>query len=151
MQTDPANPSGPQPGAAKVSKSDAEWREQLTPEQYRVTRQAGTEHPYGPAYEEFNGQGAGNYHCVCCGARLFSSGEKFHSGCGWPSFYDPAEAENVEERVDTSHGMHRVEVVCRVCDAHLGHVFEGEGYGTPTDRRFCINAAALDYRPAEAG
>lgn len=143
------NPEAPDP--AKVSKTDEEWRRQLTPEQYRVTRRAGTEHPYGEAYEEFNQQGSGTYHCVCCDAPLFSSKEKFHSGCGWPSFYDPAEAENVEERLDTSHGMHRIEVVCRICDAHLGHVFEGEGYNTPTDRRFCINAAALDFRPHGSG
>lgn len=131
----------------KVTKTDDEWRKKLTPEQYAVTRHAATESPFGKAYEEFNAQGEGTYYCVCCGAELFTSKEKFHSGCGWPSFYDPSKAKNVAEHVDDSHGMHRVEVVCKRCDAHLGHVFEKEGYKTPTDRRFCINAAALNFVP----
>jgi peptide-methionine (R)-S-oxide reductase len=131
----------------KVTKSDEEWRKKLTPEQYAVTRHAATESPFGKAYEEFNAQGEGTYYCVCCGAELFTSKEKFHSGCGWPSFYDQSKAKNVAEHVDDSHGMHRVEVVCSRCDAHLGHVFEKEGYNTPTDRRFCINAAALLFVP----
>jgi len=129
----------------KVIKTDEEWRKRLTPEQYAVTRHAATESPFGKAYEEFNAQGEGTYYCVCCGAELFTSKEKFHSGCGWPSFYDPSKAKNVEEKVDESHGMRRVEVVCKRCDAHLGHVFEKEGYKTPTDRRFCINAASLNF------
>jgi len=130
---------------SKVTKTDDEWRKKLTPEQYAVTRHAATESPFGEAYEKFNAQGEGTYYCVCCGAELFTSKEKFHSGCGWPSFYDQSKAKNVAEHVDDSHGMHRVEVVCKRCDAHLGHVFEKEGYATPTDRRFCINAAALNY------
>jgi peptide-methionine (R)-S-oxide reductase len=129
----------------KVVKTDEEWRKLLTPEQYRVTRTAGTERPFGEAYEEFNKQGEGTYFCVCCNAELFTSNEKFHSGCGWPSFYDSSKAKGVLEKRDDSHGMVRIETVCKRCDAHLGHVFEGEGYKTPTNRRFCINAASLKF------
>ncbi len=132
---------------AKVIKTDEEWRKKLTPEQYAITRQAATEAPNGKAYEVFNKQGEGTYYCVCCGAELFTSNEKFHSGCGWPSFYDATKANNVLERVDNSSGMRRVETICKRCDAHLGHVFEKEGYKTPTDRRFCINGAALLFVP----
>jgi peptide-methionine (R)-S-oxide reductase len=134
---------------SKVMKSDDEWRKKLTPEQFAVTREAATERPYGAAYEKFNAEGAGTYYCVCCGAELFTSGEKFHSGCGWPSFYDASKAKNVLERRDDSAGMVRIETVCKRCDAHLGHVFEGESVSanTPTKRRFCINAAALLYVP----
>ena len=133
--------------AEKVVKTDEEWRKLLTPEQYRVTRTAGTERPFGAAYEEFNNQGEGTYFCVGCNAELFTSNEKFHSGCGWPSFYDSSKAKGVLEKKDVSHGMVRIETVCKRCDAHLGHVFEGEGYKTPTNRRFCINAAALKFVP----
>ncbi len=143
-----STPSKPATAPDKVVKTDEEWRKQLTPEQYRVTRQAGTEAPGGAAYEEFNKQGEGTYYCVCCGAELFTSKEKFHSGCGWPSFYDTSKAKGVLERRDTSHGMARIETVCKRCDAHLGHVFEGEGFATPTNRRFCINGAALKFVPA---
>ena len=132
---------------AKVMKSDEEWRKKLTPEQFAITRQAATERPFGAAYEKFNAEGEGTYYCVCCGAELFTSSEKFHSGCGWPSFYDSSKAKNVLERKDDSHGMVRIETVCKRCDAHLGHVFEKEGYKTPTDRRFCINGAALVFVP----
>lgn len=132
---------------AKVMKSEEEWRKKLTPEQYAITRQASTERPFGAAYEKFNAEGEGTYYCVCCGAELFTSNEKFHSGCGWPSFYDASKAKNVLERRDDSHGMLRIETVCKRCDAHLGHVFEKEGYKTPTDRRFCINGAALLFVP----
>ena len=133
--------------SAKVMKSDDEWKKKLSDEQYAVTRQAATERPFGAAYEKFNAEGDGTYYCVCCGAELFTSSEKFHSGCGWPSFYDQAKAKNVAERVDTSLGTRRTETVCKRCDAHLGHVFEGEGFKTPTNRRFCINAAALNFVP----
>jgi peptide-methionine (R)-S-oxide reductase len=131
----------------KVIKTDEEWRKKLTPEQFAITRRAGTERAHGPAYEKFEKEGEGTYYCVCCGGELFTSKEKFHSGCGWPSFYDASKANNVLERVDTSHGMRRVETVCKRCEAHLGHVFDGEGYKTPTDRRFCINGAALVFVP----
>lgn len=131
----------------KVVKTEDEWRKLLTPEQFAITRKAGTERPNGPAYEKFEKEGEGAYHCVCCGVELFTSNEKFHSGCGWPSFYDASKAKNVLEKVDNSHGMRRVETVCKRCDAHLGHVFDGEGYKTPTDRRFCINGAALVFVP----
>ena len=128
-----------------VSLSEDEWKKRLTDEQYRVTRLAGTERPFGAIYEEFEKQGEGTYYCVCCGVELFTSKEKFHSGCGWPSFYDASTAKNVLERPDHSHGMVRVETLCKRCGAHLGHVFEGESVSaaTPTKRRFCINGVAL--------
>lgn len=133
----------PMQSTDKVTKTDEEWRKQLTPEQYAVTRHAHTERPYGATYEEFNNQGEGTYYCVCCGAELFTSKEKFHSGCGWPSFYDQSKAKGVAEHRDPDG--HRVEVVCKRCDAHLGHVFDGEGFSTPTNRRFCINGVALKF------
>jgi peptide-methionine (R)-S-oxide reductase len=138
----------PEEPADKVVKSDAEWRETLTPEQYRILRKAGTEAPHGAVYKEFKKQGEGTYHCAGCGALLFSSKEKFDSGCGWPSFYDPAKAQNVKTRKDVTLGMVRVEVICAKCEGHLGHVFEGEGYDTPTDLRYCINGVGLKFVPA---
>ena len=131
----------------EIVKSETDWQKMLTPEQFQVTRMRGTERPNGAAYEEFEKQGEGTYYCVCCGAELFTSKEKFHSGCGWPSFYDSSKAKGVLEKTDNSHGMRRIETVCKRCDAHLGHVFEGEGYKTPTDRRFCINGVALKFVP----
>jgi peptide-methionine (R)-S-oxide reductase len=141
----PEDPSSPAP---KIEKSDAEWRAQLTPEQYRVLRQAGTERPHGEDYEEFKNHPAGSYHCAGCDTLLFTTTEKFDSGCGWPSFYDPAKAENVIQRADYSLGGVRTEVLCAVCGGHLGHVFEGEGFATPTDQRYCINGVALKFVPA---
>ena len=138
----PAEPSG------KVVKSDEDWKKVLTPEQYRILREAGTERPNGEVYKEFKHQGEGSYHCAGCGALLFTSKQKFDSGCGWPSFFDPAKAENVRTRTDTSMGNIRTEVLCAKCDGHLGHVFEGEGFGTPTDKRYCINGGGLKYVPA---
>jgi peptide-methionine (R)-S-oxide reductase len=132
----------------KIAKSDEEWRKTLTPEQYHVLRQAGTERPFGPAYEEFKKQGEGKYVCGGCGAELFSSKEKFDSHCGWPSFYDPANATNVIARDDRSGGMVRTEVLCAQCGGHLGHVFKGEGFDTPTDQRYCINGVSLKFVPA---
>lgn len=134
--------------AAKVVKTEEEWRKSLTPEQYRVLRQAGTERAFGAAYEEFKKQGVGTYVCGGCGAELFSSKEKFDSHCGWPSFYDPANAKNVVTKEDFSAGMARTEVLCAVCDGHLGHVFKGEGFPTPTDKRYCINGVSLKFIPA---
>ena len=139
----------PEEPAAKVVKSDEEWRKLLSPEQFHILREAGTERPNGKVYKEFKAQGAGTYHCAGCGALLFSSKEKFDSGCGWPSFYDPAKAENVSLKVDKSLGMVRTEVVCAKCDGHLGHVFEGEGFDTPTDKRYCINGVGLKFVPAK--
>ena len=132
-----------------VVKADAEWQAELTPEQYRVLRQAGTERPFGDIYEQFKEQGAGTYYCAGCNAELFSSNEKFDSHCGWPSFYDPANAKNVETRDDDSLGTVRTEVLCAVCGGHLGHVFKGEGFDTPTDQRYCINGVALKFVPGE--
>jgi peptide-methionine (R)-S-oxide reductase len=140
--------SNPSPANASANRTDEEWKKILTPEQYRVLRQAGTERPVGPAYEEFKKQGGGTYVCAGCGAELFSSKEKFDSHCGWPSFYDPANARNVTTRSDNSAGMTRVEVNCAKCGGHLGHVFKGEGYATPTDTRYCINGVSLRFIPA---
>ncbi len=139
----PAEPSG------KVEKTDAEWRKQLTPQQYHILRESGTEAPNGAVYKEFKHQGAGTYHCAGCGALLFSSKEKFDSGCGWPSFYDPAKAQNVTTKRDISTGSVRIEVNCAKCGGHLGHVFEGEGFDTPTDKRYCINGGGLTFVPAK--
>lgn len=143
MSTADKAPEQPQ---KPVTKTDAEWRKQLTPEQYRIARQAGTERPNGDIYHEFKKQGAGTYYCVGCNAELFSSTEKFDSHCGWPSFYDPSKAKNVKSVRDPD-GF-RIEVRCAVCDSHLGHVFTGEGFNTPTDKRYCINGTILKFVPA---
>lgn len=132
---------------AKVVKTDEEWKKELTPEQYEILRKAGTERANGEVYQQFKHQGKGTYHCAGCNALLFSSEQKFDSGCGWPSFYDPAKAENVTLKKDITLGMVRTEVVCAVCGGHLGHVFEGEGYKTPTDQRYCINGGGLVFVP----
>jgi peptide-methionine (R)-S-oxide reductase len=142
MTTSSKTPEQPQ---QPVKKSDAEWKQLLTPEQYRIARQSGTEAPNGKIYEQFKKQGAGTYYCAGCNAKLFSSKEKFDSHCGWPSFYDPANAKNIKQIPDPDG--RRIEVRCAVCDAHLGHVFKGEGFNTPTDLRYCINGTVLKFVP----
>ncbi|MGH8018368.1 MAG: peptide-methionine (R)-S-oxide reductase MsrB [Opitutaceae bacterium] len=139
-----------EPPPAPLPTDDAGWRQRLTSEQYRVLRQAGTERPFGAAYREFNQQGKGVYSCAGCGAELFTSSEKFDSHCGWPSFYDASNA-NVITRDDNAMGMTRTEVLCAVCGGHLGHLFKGEGFNTPTDQRYCINGVALTFTPPDAG
>jgi peptide-methionine (R)-S-oxide reductase len=131
---------------AAVTKSDEQWRAELTPEEYAVLRQAGTERPFTGEYTD--NKRTGVYRCRACGSELFRSDTKFESHCGWPSFFTPLAGENVIEREDTSLGMRRVEVLCANCHSHLGHVFAGEGYDTPTDLRYCINSISLTFEPA---
>jgi peptide-methionine (R)-S-oxide reductase len=139
----------PEPGAAaKVAKSEQEWRAELSPQEYRVLREAGTERPFTGEYTDTKTEGV--YSCRACGTELFRSDTKFESHCGWPSFFTPLAGEAVIERTDTAMGMSRTEVLCANCHSHLGHVFAGEGYDTPTDLRYCINSVSLKLEPKSA-
>lgn len=137
MTSTPQQPDVP----AKVTRTEEEWRKMLTPEQYRVLREKGTERPYTGALTE--NHETGNYHCAGCGALLFLSGAKFDSGCGWPSFVIPADSRAIDEHEDNSFGMRRVEVTCARCGGHLGHVFPDGP--RPTGLRYCINSASLTF------
>ena len=127
----------------EVERTDAEWRQALSAEQYRVLRQAGTERPGTGAYLDNDAEGI--YRCGACDAPLFRSAAKYHSGCGWPSFFEPIDPDAVEEVVDTSHGMVRTEIRCARCGSHLGHVFEDGPQ--PTGQRYCMNSVALGFEP----
>jgi peptide-methionine (R)-S-oxide reductase len=126
----------------EISKTEAEWKEKLSPLQYSVLHQKATERPYTGIYEKFFEIGI--YYCAACGAELFESSTKFDSGCGWPSFYDPSKPHHVKELPDTSHGMYRTEVICAKCGGHLGHVFDDGP--EPTGKRYCINSVSLVFR-----
>ena len=123
----------------QIKKSEEEWKRELTPEQYAVCRKKGTERAFTGEYYDCKEEGV--YRCTCCGNELFSSGTKFNSGTGWPSFYEPMDDAAVKTEIDSGYGMHRVEVLCSVCDAHLGHVFEDGPQ--PTGQRFCINSVSI--------
>jgi peptide-methionine (R)-S-oxide reductase len=128
-----------------VQKTDAEWQQLLTPEQYQITRQKGTEQAFTGKYNQHKGPGI--YQCICCGNPLFDAKAKYESGSGWPSFWQPLSQGNIQTKEDTSYGMHRTEVMCSQCGAHLGHVFEDGP--EPTGLRYCINSVSLDFSENE--
>jgi peptide-methionine (R)-S-oxide reductase len=134
--------------AATVTRTDAEWRAQLSPAEYQVLREAGTERAFVGEYTD--NHKVGIYRCRACGTELFRSTEKFDSHCGWPSFFSPLAGDKIIERTDRSWGAARTEVLCATCHSHLGHVFEGEGYGTPTDLRYCINSISMTFEEEPA-
>lgn len=145
-EPDAEQPAESSPGAFPFQLTESEWRERLTPEQYRILREKGTERPFGEIYREITQQGAGTYSCAGCSKPLFSSEDKFDSRSGWPSFARPGSADAVAEVKDLSHGMLRTETVCAHCGGHLGHVFvDGP---PPTGLRYCINGAVLVFKPA---
>jgi peptide-methionine (R)-S-oxide reductase len=133
--------------AYEVEKTEDEWRAVLTPTEFHVLREAGTERPFSSSYE--TDETPGVYACRACGTELFRSDTKFDSHCGWPSFFSPLAGDSIILREDRALGMTRVEVICAACHSHLGHVFEGEGYPTPTDQRYCINSVSLKLVPSE--
>lgn len=135
----------PSERAYPIAKDEQQWRDQLTPAEFDVLREGGTERPFVGEYTDTTTEGV--YACRACGSELFRSDAKFESHCGWPSFYSPLAQDRVEYLTDTSMGSTRVEVRCGSCGSHLGHVFDGEGYSTPTDQRYCINSIALTLRP----
>ncbi|MFC9933141.1 peptide-methionine (R)-S-oxide reductase MsrB [Glutamicibacter sp. NPDC127525] len=136
-----------QPADKAAARSDVQWQQILSSEEFRVLRQAGTERPFTGEYWDTTTEGV--YSCRACGSELFASTTKFDAGCGWPSFFAPLAEDRVRYISDESMGMKRVEVRCANCDSHMGHVFEGEGFQTPTDLRYCMNSLSLTLRPAQ--
>ena len=146
MSDESVNQSATSPDEV-VARSDVQWQQILSPEEFHVLRQAGTERPFTGEYWDTTTEGV--YSCRACGSELFASTTKFDAGCGWPSFFAPLAEDRVRYISDESLGMKRVEVRCANCDSHMGHVFEGEGFKTPTDLRYCMNSLSLTLRPAQ--
>ncbi|QEP07530.1 peptide-methionine (R)-S-oxide reductase MsrB [Glutamicibacter sp. PAEs-4] len=146
MSDESVNQSATSPDEV-AARSDVQWQQILSPEEFHVLRQAGTERPFTGEYWDTTTEGV--YSCRACGSELFASTTKFDAGCGWPSFFAPLAEDRVRYISDESLGMKRVEVRCANCDSHMGHVFEGEGFKTPTDLRYCMNSLSLTLRPAQ--